>query len=252
MEQALTQAASTSRDHLPAALPARTLPAVVAVSVALVVTDLMVPWAFAGRTNAQSERWRAVTGFESSHGMAVWWSSVLFILVAQLAYTRSLTAQSAPDRSMSRRWQVLAGLFVWTSFDHATHAHVEFAREAAVDLHLPDGIEPLTCLLLLASAVAGVPLFRAASLGARRGLAAAAVAIVVGAWGVDVALQLGHVAPGLASRAVESSLEWAGLVTLMRVLIDPTAWHLRRMLPDGSGRDSGGVGFSWSRWRVRR
>lgn len=212
------------------ALPARTGVAVAVVSAGLVLIDLVVPWVIDGRTDGESERLTAVTGFESSHGMAVWWSSALFLLVALLAYTRSRTAPGA-DPWTSRRWQVLAGLFVWTSFDHATHAHVEVARQAATHLHLPGGIEPLTCLLIAAAAAAGVPLFRAASAPARRGLALAAVAVVGGAWAVDVVIQLRNIAPGLASRALECSLEWAGLVTLTRVLLDPTAW--RGPMPSG-------------------
>jgi hypothetical protein len=231
---ALTASRSGSSDHLPAALPARTLPVAAAVSVALVITGLVVPWTLSGRTDDESERLSAVTGFETSHGMAVWWSSVLFLLAAQLAYTQSRPMNGAAGHALSRRWKLLAGLFVWTSFDHATHAHVEVARQAAAHLHLPGAIEPLTCLLLVSAAFVGLPLFRAASPGARRRLAASAVVIVGGAWGVDVVLQLSHVDPGLASRALESGLEWAGLVMLIRVLIDPTSWPLPRSSSGGS------------------
>jgi hypothetical protein len=208
-------------------LPARTLPVVAAASVALMIIDLIAAWVLTGRDDDESVRWGAATGFETSHGMAAWWSSLLLLLVAQLAYTHSRTTSEGDDLPLARRWQVLAVLFVWTSFDHATHAHVEVARQAATHLQLPDWSEPLTFLLLLAAAIAGGPVFRAASSRARRRLLAGSAAFVGGAWAVDAALQLSGASPGLASRALECGLEWTGLIVLIAVLIDPTAWRER-------------------------
>jgi hypothetical protein len=208
-------------------LPKMTVAAITLVSVVIVIIDLLVPWALDDRHDIPAERWLAVAGFEDPHGIAVWWSSVLFLLVALLAYTRS---QIGPDvrRAARWRWQALAALFLWTSFDHATHAHEEVARLFSRYLHVPEGVGALAFLLLAAAAVAGVPLFRAASPSARLRLAVASIAVVLGAWGVDAFTQLGTDTPDLASRAIEAVLEWTGLVTLAQVLSDPAAWPLPR------------------------
>jgi hypothetical protein len=154
--------------------------------------------------------------------MAVWWSSVLFLLVAALAFSRSRDLGTAQVVGSARHWRAAAALFVWISFDHSTHAHVEVARRAQGFLQISEGTEPLTLLLLAVAVVIGRPLYRSSDRETRRQLLVATALLLAGGLGVDLVVQLTRGGSGLASQAVESGLTWAGVAVLVAAFGSPS------------------------------
>lgn len=212
-----TGSTQAGRDAARVTLPVRLVTGVLTISCLILLVGVLVPPLLDARTDATSEQLTRVAGFEAPNSMAVWWSSILFALVAVLAYSRSRDLGGSGP--VPRGWWVLAVLFLWTSFDHATHAHVEFARGAHRFLHVPEGLQPLSLLILGCAAAAAVPVYRAARGSARVGLLVAGILLVLGGWGVDALGQVLSRPPDLVSRALESGLEWAGLVVMVALLL---------------------------------
>jgi hypothetical protein len=209
---------------LPILLPRRVVPGALATSALLLAAGVLVPLVLDDRTSARAEQLRRVFGFEAPNAIAVWWSSLLFLLVALLAYSRAVPASSAEAGAGARAWYVLAGLFTWTSMDHATHAHIGAARLLHDVVGVPESLDPLGLVLTGVAGVSGFVVLRSATRRASARLLLGGALLVVGGWGVDVGVALFASSPGTASRAAEAAAEWAGLTLLAVVFADERAW----------------------------
>jgi hypothetical protein len=198
------------------ALPRWFGPATAAVSVALLCVGLAAPALLDDEHGVQAARLRRVTGFENPHGVPVWWTTVLFLTVAVMAYTLSVT-QRPLGRSVGRRWGALSVVFAWLAFDHAVHVHVAASRLVA-ELGMPGWLDPLGLVLGTALLAAAIPLARAYGGRTQLGLLAAGLLLAIGGWGVDAVVGLGDREPSLSSLALETAAEWAGLVSLSYLL----------------------------------
>jgi hypothetical protein len=206
----------------------------VVVSGAFLALGVAVP-ALVDGTSADDLRLLRATAFESSYGLAVWWATTLFLLLSVLAYSEA--CRRSPDNpTVARCWRLLAAVFVWLSFDHATHLHVALTRIVS-RAGAPSWVDPSVLVLALVAFGAAVPLWRDAAAN-RVQLVAAGSLVVLGGAGVDAVLAWSGSAPGTASRALEAACEWGGLVWLAALLISPRTWRRPPHAADSPGHVS--------------
>lgn len=211
-------------------MPRWTVPGAGVVSVAIVCLGIGVPWLLQGQTSADADRIRRAAGFESSQGLAVWWATTLFLLLAVFAYTEAWR-RDQDSSSAARGWRIVAMILLWLSFDHAAHVHVAATRLAG-RLGVPEWLDPTVVLLAMAAVASAWSLWRQSGVHKPQ-LTTAAFLIVMGGAGVDAALSFAGAEPGLPSEAVETALEWTGLLWLAALLSglappiddDPVATH---------------------------
>jgi hypothetical protein len=180
------------------------------VSAGIVAVGIAVPDILDGRTGRQAARLSRVSGFETSTGVAVWWSTTLFLLVAVLAYGEAVRVRPL-EATTGRRWALLALVFAWASFDHAVHVH-EAVSKVAGHVGAPRWLDPATLALAVAFAVAAIPLLLNASTSYRLRFGAALLLLGTGAWGVDAVVGAAGRGSDVTSQALEAACEWAGLL----------------------------------------
>lgn len=199
-------------------LPMGTLRSCVIVSVGLLSVGLVLPVLLEPTPRSNSRRVLNGVAFESSDGAPAWWATVLLLLVAILAFLVGRRCLEAGFRRYALRWRVLAAVFVWTSFDHATQVHVEVSRLVSELTGLPGGVQPLTILLGGVAAWAWLPLLVHAPTGWRTTAVLALLLLLGGGWGVDVVRELLGGVPAVWTGALEAGLTWTGLLLLVGLL----------------------------------
>lgn len=189
--------------------------ALLVVSVALLGAGLAAPELLDRPRSREARQVLNGLAFESTDGAASWWTTVLLLLVALIAWLNGKVASDSAQRPDALRWRVLAGLLLWSSFDHDTQVHVAAGRFVARTTDLPGQFDPLAVLIGTAALLAWLPMLLRAERSVRLGAAVGAALLVAGGWAAD-SLTGGD--GGVRWLAAEAGLGWAGLIVLLRVM----------------------------------